>query len=286
MKPPVFDYEAPESVEDAVALLKGSDDAKLLAGGQSLLPILSLRLSHPELLVDLRRITALDEISTSNGSVVVGAMATQHDGESNHLLAEHCPLVPDALRQVAHPQIRSRGTIGGSVAHADPAAELPAVAVALDASIHVAGPSGERAIPASELYTAALTSTIAEDEVLTAIELPVAPQGSGAACVEVARRSGDYAMCGAVAQVTVENGSLSDVRLALFGLANTPVRITSVELVLSGGEASAEAIGAATPTATEGIELIEDARVSPDYKRHIASVVSRRALEAALERAR
>lgn len=285
MKPPQFDYEAPGTVEAAVELLAGSADAKVLAGGQSLLPILSLRLTHPELLIDLRRIEGLGEISRSNGSVVVGAMATQRDGEHNHLLAELCPLVPDALRQVAHPQIRSRGTIGGSVAHSDPAAELPAVVVALDATVRVSGAAGERTIAAAGLYKAALNSTIAEDEILTAVYFPVAPEGSGAACVEVSRRSGDYAMCGAVAQVTVEGGSFSDVRLALFGLANTPARISGVEDALSRGEASADAIAAATPSTAQGIELIEDARVSDDYKRHIASVVARRALQSALERA-
>jgi len=286
VKPPPFDYEAPETVEEAVSLLAGHSDAKVLAGGQSLLPLLSLRLTHPDLLIDLRRIEGLDEISKSNGNVVVGAMATQHDGESNHLLHELCPLVPDALRQVAHPQIRSRGTIGGSVAHSDPAAELPAVVVALDAAVRVTGTAGERTIAATDLYTAALRSSIAGDEILTAIDFPVTPEGSGAACVEVARRSGDYAMCGAVAQVTVDDGSFADVRLALFGLANTPARIANVEQALSGGDATAEAIAEATPAATEGIELIADARVSPEYKRHIASVVSRRALQAALERAR
>ena len=284
MKPPPFDYAAPDSVEGALDLLSGEADAKLLAGGQSLLPLLSLRLTHPELLIDLRRIEGLSEIAESNGGVRVGAMATQHDAETSHLLAELCPLVGDALRHVAHPQIRSRGTVGGSVAYADPAAELPAVVAALEASVVVRGPSGERTIAAGDLYRAALTSTIAADEILTAIEFPAAPEGSGAACVEVARRSGDYAMCGGAAQVTVTDGSFTDVRLAMFGLAGTPVRISSVEGALRGGEASAEVIAAATPATTEGIELIADRRVSEGYRRHLASVVARRALQRALER--
>jgi carbon-monoxide dehydrogenase medium subunit len=174
--------------------------------------------------------------------------------------------------------------MGGSVAHADPAAELPAVVVALDATVRVAGPSGERTIAAADLYVSALTSTIADDEILTSIEFPVAPARSGSACIEVARRSGDYAMCGAVAQLSVDSGTLTDVRLALFGLASTPARISGVEKALAGGEASGAAIAEATPTTSDGIELIEDARVSSDYKRHIASVVARRALQQALER--
>jgi carbon-monoxide dehydrogenase medium subunit len=285
VKPPPFDYTAPESVEEALDLLSGEADAKLLAGGQSLLPLLSLRLTHPEMLIDLRRVQGLDGIAESDDGVRVGAMATQHDAETSHLLAELCPLVNDALRHVAHPQIRSRGTVGGSVAHADPAAELPAAVVALDASAVVRGPTGERAIAAADLYRGALTSTIAADEILVALEFPAAPGGSGAACVEVARRSGDYAMCGGAAQVTVADGSFTEVRLAIFGLAGTPVRISNVEAALRDGEATAEAIASATSATTEGIELIADPRVSESYKRHLASVVARRALQRALERA-
>jgi carbon-monoxide dehydrogenase medium subunit len=247
-------------------------------------PLLALRLAAPDLLIDLRRIEGLDMIASSNGRVVVGAMATQHAAEVSRLLAERCPLVPDALHHVAHPQIRSRGTVGGSVAHADPAAELPAVVTALGATIRVTGPSGERVIAAADLYTTTLTSTIADDEILTAVEFPAAPAGSGTACVEIARRSGDYAMCGGVAQVTVEDGSFADVRLVLFGLATTPARLSGLEDRLRGGDATAEAIGAVAPAAAEGIELTHDDRVSDDYRRQLASVVTRRALAKALER--
>lgn len=285
MKPPPFDYAAPETLEEALDLLSGGRDAKVLAGGQSLVPLLALRLAAPDLLIDLRRIEGLDTIASSNGSVVVGAMATQHEAEINRLLAERCPLVPDALHHVAHPQIRSRGTVGGSVAHADPAAELPAVVTALDATVRVTGPLGERTIAAADLYATTLTSTIAEDEILTAVEFPAAPAGSGAACVEIARRSGDYAMCGGVAQVTVADGAFTDVRMVLFGLATTPARLSDLEARLRGAEATPDAIAEVAPAASEGVELTGDDRVPDDYRRQLASVVTRRALTQALERA-
>lgn len=284
MKPPPFDYEAPESIEDAVALLADDTEAKVLAGGQSLVPLLSMRLAHPDLLVDLRRISGLDSISHEGDTVVVGAMATQHDAETNHLLHALCPLIPDALRYVAHPQIRTRGTVGGSVAHGDPAAELPAVVVALDATVQVAGQGATRSIAGADLFSTTMTTSLDEGEILTAVEFPAAPPGSGAACVEVARRAGDYAMCGGVAQVTVADGSFSDVRLVLFGISDTPVRIANVEQALNGGDASADAIAAATRATTDDVSLMGDARVDEDYARQLASVVAKRSLQTALER--
>jgi carbon-monoxide dehydrogenase medium subunit len=284
VKPPPFDYEAPESVDDAVALLAGDAEAKVLAGGQSLIPLLSMRLAYPDLLVDLRRIDGMDSISHEGDTIVVGAMARQHDAETDHLLHELCPLVPDALRHVAHPQIRSRGTVGGSVAHGDPAAELPAVVVALDATVRVSGHGATRSIAGADLFSTTMTTTLEEGEIVTAVEFPAAPPGSGAACVEIARRAGDYAMCGGVAQVTVADGSFSDVRLALFGISDTPVRISNVEEALKGGDASAEAIAAATGAATDEVSLMGDARADEDHARQLASVVAKRSLQAALER--
>ena len=285
MKPPPFDYVAPESLDEAVGLLAADEvDAKVLAGGQSLVPLLSMRLAHPDLLVDLRRIEGLDSIAHDGETIVVGAMATQHDAETNHLLHELCPLVPDAMRYVAHPQIRNRGTVGGSVAHADPAAELPAVIVALDAKVRVAGTGPTREVAAADLYTTTMTTTLEPDEVLTAVAFQAIAPGTGTACVEVARRAGDYAMCGGVAQVTVADDSFSDVRLALFGISDTPVRISHVEDALRGGHAAPEAIASATAATTEGIELKGDPRLDQDYSRHLASVVAKRSLQRALER--
>jgi aerobic carbon-monoxide dehydrogenase medium subunit len=285
LKPPPFDYAAPASVEEAVGMLTDeATDAKVLAGGQSLLPLLSMRLAYPDLLVDLRGIEQLDSIEHRGDTVVVGAMARQSDAERNHLLRELCPLVPEALRNVAHPQIRSRGTVGGSVAHADPAAELPAVVVALDATVKVAGPASTRSIAATDLYSTMLTTTLAEEEILTEVEIPVAPAGAGAACVEVARRAGDYAMCGAVAQVALADGVFDDVRLALFGISDTPVRIAGVESSLRGAEADPAVIVESTAACADDVSLMGSARLDEDYSRHLASVVAKRSLQAALER--
>lgn len=284
MKPPQFDYAAPQTLDEALALLSGDADAKLLAGGQSLVPLLNMRLAYPELLVDLRRVDGLGSIEQSNGRILVGSMVTQHEAETNHLLAQRCPLIADAARHIAHPQIRSRGTVGGSVAHADPAAELPAVVVALDATVQAVGPGGARAIPGADLYATTLTTALAEDEIVTAIDFPAAPEGSGAACVEVARRPGDYAMCGGVGQVTVSRERFSEVRLCLFGISDTPVRASAVEEALSDHEATGEMIAAATSNPTEDVELMGDSRASEAYSRQLASVVARRTLEAALGR--
>jgi carbon-monoxide dehydrogenase medium subunit len=285
VKPPSFDYVAPPSLDEAVAVLADEDqDSKVLAGGQSLIPLLSLRLAYPDVLVDLGRIDGLGSIEHADDTVVIGAMATQHEAETSHLLHELCPLVPEALANVAHPQIRSRGTVGGSVAHGDPAAELPAVVVALDATVRAVGPNGTRTIAARDLYSGMMTTTLREDEVLTSVEIPTVREGSGSACVEVARRAGDYAMAGAVAQVTVEKGTFADTRLVLFSVSDTPARIDAVERALTGAEAKPEVIARATAAAAEDLDLLADPRVSQDYARHLAEVVARRALTTALER--
>ncbi|MQA75297.1 MAG: hypothetical protein GEU88_13305, partial [Solirubrobacterales bacterium] len=224
VKPPPFDYAAPDSIDEAVALLAGELDATVLAGGQSLVPLLSMRLAQPDLLVDLRRIEGLDRISESDGHLAIGAMVRQLEAETNATVRARCSLLVEALAHVAHPQIRARGTVCGSVAHADPAAELPAVVVALDARIRVRGPGGERVVGAADLYRGMLTTSLAPGEVVTAVELPLDGDGDGAACVEVARREGDYAICGAVARVSSHGGAVAEARLALFGLADRPVR--------------------------------------------------------------
>lgn len=283
MKPPPFDYAAPESVAEAVGLLAAEGDTKALAGGQSLVPLLSMRLAFPDLLVDLRRIEALGGISATDDRLVVGAMVRQREAETSPEVARHCPLLASALRHIAHPQIRSRGTVGGSIAHADPAAELPAVALALDAEVRATGPGGERRVAAAELYRGMLTTSLADDELVTAVEFPPAPPGSGSACVEVARRSGDYAICGAVAQLTAADGVVAEARLALFGIADRPVRASAAEAALAGAPLN-EAAGLAAGTATEGIAVSGEADVPVDYRRHVAAVVAGRAIGQSLER--
>jgi aerobic carbon-monoxide dehydrogenase medium subunit len=282
VKPPPFDYVAPKTLEEATSAL-GNPDAKVLAGGQSLVPLLNFRLAQPALLVDLRRVPDLDGISSVDGHVRIGAMVRQRRAEESDVLAERCPLVGDGLRHVAHPQIRSRGTVGGSIAHADPAAELPAVLVALDGRVRAVGPDGERWIEAADLYQSFFTTSLAADEILAEVELPASPSRTGTACVEIARRAGDYAICGAVAQVSLaDDGAIAETRLALLGVGSRPFRARGVEAALAGAEP--EAIEEAAQAADDGLEPLEDANSSADYKRHLARVVARRALVQALER--
>jgi carbon-monoxide dehydrogenase medium subunit len=287
MKPAPLDYVAPETLSEAASQLRENAEAKILAGGQSLIPLLNFRLAQPALLVDLRRVTDLDRISNADGRVRIGAMVRQRRAEQSDVLAGRCPLVAAALRHVAHPQIRSRGTVGGSIAHADPSAELPAVLVALDGRVRVVGAAGERWIDAADLYHSFFTTSLAADEILVEVELPAAPPRTGASCVEITRRAGDYAICGAVAQVSLtDDGVIAEARLAFLGVGSRPHRARAIEEALASAPAEPGAIADAVQAADEGLEPLEDIQASVDYKRHLARVVARRALEQALERAR
>jgi carbon-monoxide dehydrogenase medium subunit len=284
VKPPPFDYAAPDTLDDAVRLLSGEADAKVLAGGQSLLPLLNFRLAAPSLLVDLRRIASLRATERTGDAVRIGAMVTQRAAEDDDHLARDVPLLREALRFVAHPQIRSRGTVGGSIVHADPAAELPAVLVALDGRVIVRSNGGERTVEAADLYEGFLTTSLAPAEIATAVELPAARPGTRAACVEVAQRRGDYALCGAVVQVTRDGDALADARVALFGVGQRPVRARSVEERLLAGDApSGGLVRQAALRASDGLEPQTDRQASADHRRHLARVLVRRGLEQALE---
>jgi carbon-monoxide dehydrogenase medium subunit len=282
VKPPDFDYAAPESLDEALALLRGLDDAKVLAGGQSLIPLLNFRLAAPSLVVDLRRVPGLADVRRQDGTVHIGAMVQQRAAEDNTLLAEAVPLLREALRYVAHPQIRSRGTVGGSIAHADPSAELPALLVALDGRVRVESVDGGRWIDARDLYTGFLETSLRPDEVVTSVELPVAPPTTGVACVEVARRAGDYALCGALVQVSrTDDGALADLRVALLGVGRRPHRAIGVEEAMRSGAVPEEAAA----LAAEGLDPPDDPQASAAFRRHLARVLVRRGLELALERA-
>jgi carbon-monoxide dehydrogenase medium subunit len=242
-------------------------------------------MTYPTTLVDLRRVPGLTGISTDGARVHVGAMTRQRVAERDPLLRERCPLLSEALRYVAHPQIRSRGTVGGSVAHADPAAELPAVALALDATVRATGPDGSRHIAAAELFTGFLTTSLEPGEIIVDVSLPAAAPRTGAACVEIARRHGDYALCGAVAQVTRgADGRVSEARLAFLGMSDTPVRARSAEAALVGGDGGPAATSAAAELALDGWEPLDDPQMSAEYRAHLARVVARRAFEQAMER--
>jgi carbon-monoxide dehydrogenase medium subunit len=286
VKPPEFDYAAPATLDEALGLLAGGPDAKVLAGGQSLVPLLSLRLASPALLVDLRRIPALDGIERADGRVVLGAMVRQRRAEHDDVVRSDAPLLARALRHIAHPQVRSRGTVAGSVVHADPAAEIPAVLLALDGRVRARGPGGERVIAARDFFTGFLSTALGEDEIVTAIELDAAPPRSGAACVEIAQRAGDYALCGAVAQVTLDDGGrVAEARVALLGIGDRPVRATALEAALTGQPAGPASAAAAARHAAVGTSPIDDPRVPAAYRIHLAQVVARRALHQAMEHA-
>lgn len=286
MKPAPFDYAAPESLDEAATLLGGHDDSKILAGGQSLLPLLNFRLAAPSLLVDLRRIGGLRAVERVDGGVSLGAMVTQRAVEDDDSLAQAVPLLREALRCVAHPQIRSRGTVAGSIAHADPAAELPAVLVALDGRVHVRSSRGTRSVAAADLYEGFFTTSLEPDEIVMSVEFPTAPPRTGAACVEVVQRAGDYAVCGAVVQVScTAAGEIGDARVGLLGVGQRPERAAAVEERLRGEKPTADLLAEAAARASDGLSPAGDRQASAEYRRHLARVLVRRGLAQALERA-
>jgi carbon-monoxide dehydrogenase medium subunit len=286
MKPPPFEYFAAESLEEALETLAvHGDEAKVLAGGQSLIPLLNFRLARPAVIVDLNRIHELGRLTPlPSGGIGVGAMARQRDAERSSLIAARAPLVTEAMPYVAHPQIRNRGTVGGSVAHADPAAELPAVALALDARFCARSRArDERWIDAASFFVGPLTTVLASDEVLTEVELPPMPANAGHGFVEVARRHGDYALMGVAAVVALDAaGECSHVRLAYVNAGGTPLRGRSAERLLVGRRPDQEAFRAAAEVAAESdIDPVGDVHATPAYRRHLARVLTVRALEKA-----
>ena len=226
MKPPRFEYAAPEKLDEAVALLsQHGDRAKILAGGQSLVPLLNFRLARPEMLVDVNRVTELAYVRPVQSSVAIGALTRQHTLERAEVIRTKLPIVAEACRLIGHLPIRHRGTVGGSLAHADPASELPAVMVALEAEMTVTRRGGRRTIPAEQFFTGMLTTALAPDELLTEVRVPGLPPRTGGAFIEIARRAGDFALVGIAALVTLDDaGRVSRARLALCGAGPTPIR--------------------------------------------------------------
>ena len=288
MKPPPFDYSAPDTLEEALTLLAElGDDARPLAGGQSLIPLLSLRLARPSHLVDLAGIADLTSIRTEDGHLVIGAMVREHSAERHDDVRRYAPLLAEALPFIGHPAIRSRGTIGGSLAHADPAAELPAVAVAADAELVAESRErGRRSIAATDFFTGFFTTALLPDEILTEIRIPVPPKGTGSAVDEVARRHGDFAMVGAAAVVRLEDGKIATARVVLTGVSGTPHRGTEAEAMLIGAEPSAGAFAEAATQVADTLTPPADVHASSNYRRHLAAVLVRRTLEVAAQRAK
>jgi len=286
MKLPHVDYEAPRAVAEAVELLaEHMDEASVLAGGQSLIPLLALRLAHPAVLIDINGIAELSGVSAADGWVAVGAMTREYVAEESETLAGAVPLLAAALPLIGHEAIRSRGTIGGSLAHADPAAELPAVARALDAEFVAVSQSGERVVPAAEWFEGYLMTSRRVDELLVEVRFPAAGRGTGVSFQEVARRHGDFAIVGLAASLTLAEGVIGDARLAFAGVADVPVRAVDAEDLLVGEAPSAELFDEAARRATDDIDPPADLHGSSDYRKKVAAALVRRGLRAAADNA-
>jgi carbon-monoxide dehydrogenase medium subunit len=282
MIPGKFDYVRPDSVDDAVrALADAGDEAKVIAGGQSLLPLLRLRLAYPEVLVDVGGIDELRGVWDSGDSLVIGARTTHYQLVHDPLVAEHAGLLAEATSTVADPAVRHRGTLGGALAHADPAGDLPAVILALDSTLIVRGPGGEREIPASDFFVDYLTSSLEPDEILTAVRIPKLGPGWGYRYEKFHRTAQSWATVGVAALVRRDNGHVAEARIGLTNMGTVPVRATAAEQAARGAEASRAALNEAAAQAGEGTEPPADLHGAPDYRRHLARVLTGRALAAA-----
>jgi carbon-monoxide dehydrogenase medium subunit len=287
MKPASFEYFAPTSVADAVSLLQEhGPEAKLLAGGQSLVPLLNMRLARPTVVIDVNRVEGLDYVREDAGALAIGAMTHQRTIERSELVERANPLLHAATRLIGHPQIRNRGTVGGSIAHADPAAELPAIALALDAEMRIVGPTGEKLVPAAEFFVTYLTTSLEPGEMLTEVRFPVLAERTGWAIQEMTRRHGDFALAGAAVTLTMNGGSCSGARIVLFGVGATPLRVQLAEERLIGQRVDAALIVDVGREISVSIdEPLADIHATSEYRRNLAGVLTERGLMEALERA-
>jgi aerobic carbon-monoxide dehydrogenase medium subunit len=280
MKPPPFQYHDPKTLPEAVTLLGTLDNAKLLAGGQSLMPMLNMRFVLPDHVIDLNRVDGLSYIREDDGALVVGAMTRQRDLEFSDLVKARCPLMHEAIQHIGHRQTRNRGTIGGSLCHLDPAAELVSVAAAHDATVIVEGPGGRREIAFRDFPAGYLTPAIELNEIVTEIRIPLWPADHKAAFIEFSRRHGDFAIVSAAAMIRIDGGRIARASLTLGGVAVGPVRATEVEQAIAGRAPSTELFRQACEWC-RGIEAMGDIHASAEYRQHLAVVLSRRALEKA-----
>jgi carbon-monoxide dehydrogenase medium subunit len=287
MKPPPFDYVVAESVEAAIAALAHAPgDAKIIAGGQSLVPMLNFRLLKPSILVDINRIPDLAYIKEHDDALAIGALTRHHQVETSALIAKHFPVVAEAMRHVAHLAIRNRGTIGGSLSHADPAAELPMLALLLDGELHTVSSIGRRTVAVREFLRGALTVDLADDELLTEIRLPKLPPATGWGFAEVARRGGDFALAAVAATVTVTDNVISEARIAMMGIGETAQRASAAEALMGGCALEPALLDAVTEAVRASVAPNTDLHASSDYRRHLVGVLARRTLTAAWQRAR
>jgi len=281
MYPSQFDYFRPASVQEAIGLLTENPDAKILAGGHSLVPALKLRLAAPSALIDIGRIADLSGITVSNGAAIIGAMTTYRQLEDSAELNAAFPILVQTAHVVGDPAVRSRGTLGGALAHSDPAADFPATMLALNASIKAIGPDGERVIAIDDLFVDLFTTSLDPREVLTEISIPAVPAGAGSSYQKHAHPASGYAVVGIAAVVAVQGGIVTSVRIGVTGAGHKATRASASEAMLQGKAISADLIGQAAAVAAEGVELNSDIYASAEYRGHLVRVLTKRALTAA-----
>jgi aerobic carbon-monoxide dehydrogenase medium subunit len=285
MKPAAFEYIRPASVGDALqALAKHGAKGKILAGGQSLVPMMNLRLARPEVVIDINRLPGLDQIRVDGSDLVIGALARHSNLHDSTIVAKQCPLMSEAYRHVAHKPIRNRGTLGGNVSHADPASEMPAVLLATDASLTAAGGKGERKIAAKDFFQGALQTALKAEELLTEIRIPAAPAGQGYAFEEISSRKGDFALGAVAVTLRVSGGQCTQAAIAVAGMGDRPVRLSQVEAGLVGKPIDDAAIARAAAAAKQAVKPDSSVHADVDYKRDLAEALTARALKRALER--
>ncbi len=286
MKPSAFEYFAPTTVKEAIALLeKYEDEAKILAGGQSLVPIMNFRLGRPEVLIDINKIKDLDHIKEEGDALLIGALARERDLELSPLVQEKCPILAEAVSFIGHVPIRNRGTFGGSLVHADPSSELPTVICCLDAEMKVVGPAGERTLEPEAFFLTYLTTSLEPSEILVEVRIPTLPQNTGWSFVELSRRSGDFAIVGVATLLFMEDGGVcKEARIALGGVAPTPIRAEEAETLLSGQVITDALIEKAGEEAAEATEAEPDYHATAEYREEMARIFVQRGLREALKR--
>lgn len=287
MKPAPFAYASPASVEEAVALLHDyGDTAKLLAGGQSLLPMMNFRLARPAYIIDLNRVQGLDYVLEHENTLRIGAMTRHRQLEQSDLVAQYYPLLREGATYIGHTAIRNRGTVGGSLAHADPAAELPAILLAYGGSVMAQGPSGTREVAVDDLFLTYFTTALARDEILTEMRLPRWPQRTGWCFLEESRRHGDFAMVGVAAQVALDgSGNCTRAAVAITGVGGAPFRVNEATSMLVGRPMTTDTTRQVAQAAASAVEPESDIHASAEYRRHLSAVLTQRALTIAVERA-
>jgi aerobic carbon-monoxide dehydrogenase medium subunit len=287
MIPAAFDYIAPQSLDEAVrALAAHGEEAKLLAGGHSLLPLLKLRLANPKLLIDLSKIPGLGKINQEDDKIIIGAIATHYQIESSELLKAKCPLLPQTARAIGDVQVRNRGTIGGSLTHADPSADWPAAILALGGELKLSGPNGERRIAAEEFFLGAMTTAIEPTEILTEIRVPVASRRCGSAYLKMAQQASGFAVVGVAVWLRVgQNGRCEDIGVGVTGLSEKPFRARPVEERLRGNKLTPKLVDESAAHVAEGSDPLEDLHASAKFRAHLAQVYTSRAIHEAAKRA-